>query len=752
MHSREPCTVVASMMSSLCDQCEKGKFTKVLQQFRRRRRVNELKEGFKPHMSQPLHYAARHGNVTVVRELIEIHGCNPECKNTYGITPLHCASYYGRIAVVKYLINKGCDPHVKDTNGECPLVYCMYVTTVKYKWRPNPPVNTEPYISAKRGHMKVAISLASASTQCETCTGDKLLYGMLRMLCSRGTIKDLNFLLKRLHLEFELGSSPLYFLETAIHHKRWDIIKYLLTNFHEDIKHAIEQCNPHWVSPFLKACASGNVDIVRLFVDLKISVPDAEAAHRAVLSAPDNGKAVISYFIESVGHSFAMNACSSLDGSSWLGNVLSYSQERRDLGLIKLISKNDIVSRDYEGNTPLHLACKHCVVEMVEFLIQNISDQTAPNNKSKLPLHFACETCDVKVVELVSSASNLDVNVQDKDGNTPLHIACKRLASDIYDARGYNIKPIASDLIIFYLVTNKKCNLNIQNGKGELALHLILKNYQKNYQTCHDEHKELCYRLLQLASNDKSLAINAKDSDGDTPLHLACYCGIKVVNYLVSKFKCDQDAKCKHHCRLPLHYACYKSLEMVHIVSSHCTQLHWKDTQGYTPLHIACFKFSLDIANYLVFEKGCKPSLHPEGYEYLQIHMACHDAKDFDLLSKLATRENACRKSSYWYAKRNNETPLHVACCHNNLQAIELLKSLGCNLSSTDDKGNLPLHHASTQSFACVELLIPLSETDVNACNSDGNTPFHLACRSGILDVVDYFLSKFKCDLHGYNK
>ena len=65
------------MMSSLRDQCEKGKFTKALQQFRRRRRVDELKGGFKPHMSQPLHYAARHGNVAVVRELIEIHGCNP---------------------------------------------------------------------------------------------------------------------------------------------------------------------------------------------------------------------------------------------------------------------------------------------------------------------------------------------------------------------------------------------------------------------------------------------------------------------------------------------------------------------------------------------------------------------------------------------------------------------------------------------------------------------------------------------------
>ena len=109
-------------------------------------------------------------------------------------------------------------------------------------------------------------------------------------------------------------------------------------------------------------------------------------------------------------------------------------------------------------------------------MIENNSDQTALNNKNKLPLHFACETCDIKVVELVSSASNLDVNVQDKDGNTPLHIVCKRLASDIDHARGFNNKTIIYDSIILYLVTDKKCNLNIQNERGELALHMILKD------------------------------------------------------------------------------------------------------------------------------------------------------------------------------------------------------------------------------------------------------------------------------------
>ena len=446
------------MMSSLCYLCEEGKFKKVLQQFRCGRRVNELKQGFEQHKSQPLHYAARHGSVQVVKKLIETHGCNPDCKNVYGITPLHCASYCGHFAVVKYLINKGCDPHVKDTqDGECPLLYCMNISCT---WQRNPPLNSGSYISAKTGHMNVAIFLASAST-CEVCAGDKLVRGMLRLLCNYGTLKDLNILLKRLHLQFEsvFSSNPLYYLEIAICCKCWDVTKYLLINFHEHIKHAIQQqCEQQYSSrqsPFLKACASGNVEIIRLFVDLKISVPDAAAAYRAILGRiPDNGKAVISYFIESVGHSFVMNSCDSWDGSSLLESVLRYSQIKRDLDLIKLIIRNNIGNRDNRGNIPLYLACQHCVVEIVEFLLEKNSDQTALNDESKLPLHIACETCDIKVVELVSSASNLDVNVQDNDGNTPLHIACKRFASDIYDKN-------TSSSVIFYLVTNKKCNLNV---------------------------------------------------------------------------------------------------------------------------------------------------------------------------------------------------------------------------------------------------------------------------------------------------
>ena len=72
-----------------------------------------------------LHLAARDGNVERVQEIIE--GRNGQVKvsintqNAIGQTPIHLAAKWGRLDVIKFLIEAGADLEIKDRKGRTPL-------------------------------------------------------------------------------------------------------------------------------------------------------------------------------------------------------------------------------------------------------------------------------------------------------------------------------------------------------------------------------------------------------------------------------------------------------------------------------------------------------------------------------------------------------------------------------------------------------------------------------------------------------
>ena len=105
--------------------CEEGDFEKVFEL---------IKDGQDPRhgMSwmelKPLHCAAFHGNLEVVRTLVEKYGCNPRSAGNNKCTPLHYACCGGHQDVVKYLVaGQNCDPHLKSNEGCRPLHFtCIH--------------------------------------------------------------------------------------------------------------------------------------------------------------------------------------------------------------------------------------------------------------------------------------------------------------------------------------------------------------------------------------------------------------------------------------------------------------------------------------------------------------------------------------------------------------------------------------------------------------------------------------------------
>lgn len=78
---------------------------------------------------------------------------------------------------------------------------------------------------------------------------------------------------------------------------------------------------------------------------------------------------------------------------------------------------------NYDGSSPLHIACVRGHHETVCHLIRNGANiNNARDNDGKSPLYLACEYGHVNVVELLLG-SDADVKLRDNDGASPLFIA-----------------------------------------------------------------------------------------------------------------------------------------------------------------------------------------------------------------------------------------------------------------------------------------------------------------------------------------
>ena len=283
--------------------------------------------------------------------------------------------------------------------------------------------------------------------------------------------------------------------------------------------------------------------------------------------------------------------------------------------------------------------------------------------------------------------------------------------------------------------------------------------------------------------------VNVQDNEGNTPLHIACLKGDQeTATYFTSKFQCNFDLLNHYQC-LPLHYAVShnKALELVKIVSK-CKLMHVLNSDGMTPLHIACKNEDKDVVKYLVFNKKCFPREISDIYDTLDIHFVCEDKENIDLLRALANESNVNSTFSQYniplhvahydkpvlFANRilhknfvNYGTPqhlayyntpvdvayyntaLHVACKHCNHLAVKVLLELYSDIMlCKDSQGRLPFHIACSESLECVKVMSPYATNEVvNACDHYRDTPLHIAFENNQLDIVEYLLSTFECNL-----
>ena len=185
-------------------------------------------------------YAAYHGHVAIVRELLSVPGINVNLAQHFGGTPLYLAAQRGHATVVDLLLSaRGINPNLAVLVGATPL-----------------------YIAAEKGHEAIVESLLKfQSIQVDACRDDGVT--PLLMATQKGNPGVVELLLRadaRVNVAFADGTAPLH---VAVNNGDFDVAEVLLRS--PEIR--VNQRTETLVTALAVACRHGHKELVRLLLE-----------------------------------------------------------------------------------------------------------------------------------------------------------------------------------------------------------------------------------------------------------------------------------------------------------------------------------------------------------------------------------------------------------------------------------------------------------------------------------------------------
>lgn len=97
-----------------------------------------------------------------------------------------------------------------------------------------------------------------------------------------------------------------------------------------------------------------------------------------------------------------------------------------------LVSRGaDVNAQSQQGHSPLQYAASKGWKEIAQLLIENGANVNISDARGARPLHRAASIGIVPIVLMLVECQDIDVNPRDKEGNTPLHLACEENRGEV---------------------------------------------------------------------------------------------------------------------------------------------------------------------------------------------------------------------------------------------------------------------------------------------------------------------------------
>ncbi|CAB0037905.1 unnamed protein product [Trichogramma brassicae] len=146
---------------------------------------------------------------------------------------------------------------------------------------------------------------------------------------------------------------------------------------------------------------------------------------------------------------------------------------------------------------PLHLALANDERNVVSLLLRHGADPNSANEAGETPLHVICRRqYDDDELAKIFFGTKAKLDVRDKRGNTPLHLALVN----------YRMKLVE-------LLLRQGADPNVPNEEGSTPLHVICESHRFHH---------FMEKLFDVCDEvRRPLRVDARDESGRTPLHLA---------------------------------------------------------------------------------------------------------------------------------------------------------------------------------------------------------------------------------------